>query len=472
MDQRPDGPMSVVIIGGGFAGAALAVHLLDGAVAPLEITIVETRPEPGRGVAYSTRERVHLVNGPASYFSLYPEAPEHFTDWLGAGQVDDLWSPPAGDLASCFAPRWVYGSYVTAELARAVRDAAGRASFRHIRAEATDIRRASGLDVATTAGRVRADAVVLATGVFPVADPVEQVVAGHSRYVANPWDPAALDRIADAGDVLLVGASLSMVDVVASLEARGLRGRYRVISRRGHLIEPHRSPEPAPDFLAGEALPTTARGLLRRVAAERRALAASGGDWQTLPPALRPWILPLWQGASDAERLRFNRHLRSLWDVSAHPAAPEPFAAVDRARADGRLVAGAGRLLSLAARDEGLVASIRWRRDGAVERLRFDAVVNCRGHQQHDWRRIEAPLARNLIAAGLVRPHPTGFGIDATPDGAVLDRDGGVGSGIWAIGHPLRGVAWESSSIPEQVAQAVLLARRLVPSAAGALAAE
>jgi len=129
LDQRPDGPMSVVIIGGGFAGAALAVHLLDGAVAPLEITIVETRPEPGRGVAYSTRERVHLVNGPASYFSLYPEAPEHFTDWLGAGQVDDLWSPPAGDLASCFAPRWVYGSYVTAELARAVREQKGNDAF-------------------------------------------------------------------------------------------------------------------------------------------------------------------------------------------------------------------------------------------------------------------------------------------------------------------------------------------------------
>ena len=29
----------------------------------------------------------------------------------------------------------------------------------------------------------------------------------------------------------------------------------------------------------------------------------------------------------------------------------------------------------------------------------FDGVVNCRGHQLHDWQRIDDPLVRNLIGS-------------------------------------------------------------------------
>jgi uncharacterized NAD(P)/FAD-binding protein YdhS len=32
----------------------------------------------GSGLAYSTREGAHLMNGPAKLFSLHPERPEHF----------------------------------------------------------------------------------------------------------------------------------------------------------------------------------------------------------------------------------------------------------------------------------------------------------------------------------------------------------------------------------------------------------
>ena len=84
---------------------------------------------------------------------------------------------------------------------------------------------------------LEADEAVLALGVFqPGLRPDEAAVAGHPRFPENPWNPGALDRLVESSDILIIGASLSMVDAIASMEARGFRGRYRVISRRGQFV--------------------------------------------------------------------------------------------------------------------------------------------------------------------------------------------------------------------------------------------
>lgn len=461
IQQSFSGP-SVVIVGGGFAGASLAIHLLDGATAPFRLTIIEQRAALGRGLAYSTTDPVHLVNGPASIFSLYEDDPSHFTRWTVARAGETGWAPPTADPGEGFAPRSVYGAYVQTELARAVDAARGRVAFRHLRADALDVRiGGAGAEVVTSAGAVTADVVVLATGVFPLAGAA--ALAEHSALVRDPWDAAGLDRLVGGrGTILLIGASLSMVDAVASLEARGYRGRYLAVSRRGHLIEARRTPEPVRDFLAEGPLPRSARALLARVIRERRAILAAGGDWQALPPAIRPHLAALWAGASDVERRRFARHLRALWDVTLHRAAPDSFAALNAARSGGRFRALAGRIGRVKAERNAVAVEIRWRGTELTDRPVFDGVIDCRGHQEHDWRRIDAPLVRNLLASGAVRPHATGFGIDATGDGRVIGADGAARPELRALGHPLRGVAWESSSIPEQREQATALGARLL----------
>src|SRR5258708_7567313 len=63
-----------------------------------------------------------------------------------------------------------------------------------------------------------------------------------------------------------------------------------------------------------------------------------------------------------------------------------------------------------------------------------------------DWRRMHGPLVRNLLSKGLVQVHPVGFGIRADPGtGAVTDSTGQPSRLLFAVGHPLRGAAWESS---------------------------
>lgn len=457
-------PRSIVIIGGGFAGSVTALKLLDHATEPLAITIVERRSELGRGIAYSTTDPVHLVNGPARIFSLYPDDPEHLVRWLQDHGTENGWVPPE-DVADSSPPRWLFGTYVQAELQRAINGAGKHSTLRHVRASATAIRTApDGVTISISTGAlIFADEAILALGAFQGEAPdAEAAIADHPGFVRNPWDPQALDRLLKAENLLLIGSSLSMVDVVASMEARKYRGRYHVVSRRGQVVDGRRDAEPWHDFLSEQPLPVTAKSLLSLVKSQRRLIDRAGEDWQALPVAVRPYILALWQGANDSERLRFNRHLRPFWDVTAHRSAPPAHHNVVNARNDGRLTSDAGRIQTLEPEGRGVAALIRWRSTGRIERLYFDGVINCRGHQQHDWRKIPDQFVQELLASGEVKPHGTGLGIDATPDGAVINANGQVHGNLHAIGHPLRGVAWESSSITEQLVQAIALAERLL----------
>ncbi|RWR04584.1 FAD/NAD(P)-binding protein [Paenirhodobacter populi] len=456
-------PPALLIIGGGYAGAALAIRLLERRREPLRIVIAEPRAEIGRGEAYSTPDPVHLVNGSADRFSLHPDDPDHLARWVAGRGAEPGWTPPEGDPRETFIPRRVFGRYVVGELARAIAQAAPGVTLTHLRGTVTDLARGpEGLTATLADGRtITAGRAVLATGVFPLRPDPALAGPRAAGRVSTPWDAVALDTLTPARDLLIVGASLSMVDTVASLTARGFRGRFHVISRRGHLIEPRRLPPERPPFLDADALPTTTRALLTAIIAERRAVRAEGGDWQAIPAGIRPHIAALWRSASREERLRFTRHLRALWDVSIHRAAPPSFTAVEAARREGRFSARAARLIGADLAGDRVAVRIRPRGRRETEEIVVDGVIDARGHQEHDWRRIEAPLVRALLARGLVRPHDTGFGIDATPEGAVIARDGNIATDLDALGHPLRGVSWESSSLPEQTAQSLALAERL-----------
>ncbi|VUS35803.1 hypothetical protein SB6419_02492 [Klebsiella spallanzanii] len=63
----------VVIIGGGFSGAAVAIHLLRLVPAGGRVTLLEPRETPGAGVAYSTTEPSHRINVPAARMQLAGE---------------------------------------------------------------------------------------------------------------------------------------------------------------------------------------------------------------------------------------------------------------------------------------------------------------------------------------------------------------------------------------------------------------
>ncbi|HGI7017910.1 TPA: FAD-dependent oxidoreductase, partial [Klebsiella pneumoniae] len=71
----------IVIIGGGFSGAAVAIELLRLAPNEVRVTLLEPRQSPGAGVAYSTAEPTHRINVPAARMQLAGDEEGAFDHW-------------------------------------------------------------------------------------------------------------------------------------------------------------------------------------------------------------------------------------------------------------------------------------------------------------------------------------------------------------------------------------------------------
>jgi uncharacterized NAD(P)/FAD-binding protein YdhS len=462
------GVPTICIIGGGFSGTATAIKLLNGATEPLMIKIIEKRAELGRGLAYSTREPQHVMNGPAKVFSLYPERPDHFVRFLARYGREWGWHDPAApDFANAHASRWLFGDYVRGELARAVANAAPGVSLQHIIAEAADVQMGDGGAVITLADgtALHADQVVMALGLF-LGQPnisIDPALKASGLYVDDPWDIERLRALKRRGRVLLIGSGLTMLDAVVSLERHGHRGSYLAISRHGFGLHPRRDVMPLSDFLGEQKLPTNVLSLLRLARAELANMPNTRPDWQALVMAIRPYMGVLWQRAPLTERQRFLRHLRRIWEISLHRAAPQVAQVLERGRIEGWFVHRAGRLQALRSAGDGRVAvDVTWRKATGATTEIVDAAVNCTG-AQYAWPLIKGrKLVTNLMARGLVRPGPLGFGIDADINAGVIGQDGRRSQRLTAIGAPLRGVTWESNSVSELLQQSIVLAEQLL----------
>src|SRR3954453_7554987 len=228
--------LRVAIVGAGFSGTMVAVHLLRQSEA-VEIDIIDPRV-PGRGLAYSTTWDAHLLNVPAVRMSAFGSEPMHFLEWLHAHGM------PAAD-PGIFAPRKLYGTYIQDLLEETVRSAAPQTRFRHHFTRAVRLS-FDGLSVAVfldNGERLSVDRAVLALG----NPPSRSLATALPGYFHSPWQSAALAELAPDRAVLLVGAGLTAVDAFMALLSQGHGGKIYVLSRRGKLPRPHAPYRPLPE---------------------------------------------------------------------------------------------------------------------------------------------------------------------------------------------------------------------------------
>lgn len=454
------GPV-IAIIGGGASGTLAAAHLLHAAVArqvPLRIALIDRLGRHGLGQAYATTNPHHLLNAPAGRMSALAGDPDHLVRWAaGAG-----WPAPG------FLPRPVYGRYLRDLLANARHRAEPASTLAELTADVVAIRPGSGgRPVRLILGDgscLAADAAILATGNRTPVLPVP--VPASPWLVADPWAPGALDAVTDGRPVVVLGTGLTTLDVALTVTAGRPPATVTAVSRHGLLPRVHRGmPAPGGDSiwlpaLAGPPDPVRLADLIWQV---RAAMTSRPQQWQDVIDALRPHLPSLWQRLSPADQRTFLRHVARYWEVHRHRMPPATAQRVTALRVAGRLRILPGRITGVTEQAGGLQVSVA--SGGTVQELAAGWLINATGPGP-DITASTDPLLRDLLGRGLARPDRHRLGIDAGPDGAVLDSAGTPSATLFTLGPPLRGLRYETTAIPEIRDQAAALAGQLATALA------
>jgi uncharacterized NAD(P)/FAD-binding protein YdhS len=461
----------IAVIGGGFAGAAFAIHLIRAnGERPLAIDVYEPRPLLGAGLAYSSEDPAHRINVAAARMAVFSEDPTHFDRWFR--ETDEAAADPEAVLQDgrAYPRRAAFGRYMD-QLLRTAARAFPNVRFRHLRSKVTDVaQHDDAYRLTTEAGdQTVADLVVLSPGHPPPPQPrwASVEAAAAPRFVADPWRPAALAKIRPSDEVLIIGTGLTMADVVASLRHRGHVGPITAVSRRG-LTPRSRTTLPVEAFGTFNQPPTqSAATLLHRIRQAVRDAAKEGRPWECVIDALRQQATAVWQGLSPSGRRRFLRHLRVWWDVHRYQIAPQLDRVLEENQRSGRLKIVKADIRAIETYQGSFHISLRLRgrqQHPEVERF-FDAVVNCTG-PDHGTVVQSNPVLRAMAARHLLRADPQGLGIEVDQFARVIAADGTPSRNLFVAGPLARGYFGELMGLPQVSLQperlAVTIAELLV----------
>jgi uncharacterized NAD(P)/FAD-binding protein YdhS len=430
------------VVGGGFSGCAIAAQLARRTGSDFALALFEPR-ELGRGAAYATPHREHLLNTRAAAMSVFPDEPAHFVRWLGdRGAPDD------------FVSRRLYGDYLSEIATRTFE----RPQFSVVPDRVASVSRRNGAFVLQTASGARfcAGIVVLATGnPLPEDGFLPRALLDHPGYVGDPW---RFDYCRVGGHVMLIGSGLTALDAMVALESSGHRGAVHVVSRHARFPEVH-APGPLTYDVVPAIDPADAVTAFRSFRGHLGEAAQRGFDWRCVVDALRPETEALWRRLPAAERGRFERHLRGRWERHRHRAPTAVDAARARYVSAGRLFTYAGRLQNV----EGSSVTVALKSGGTAS-LRPDWIVNCTGAGRAR-RALRDPMLAALSAEGTIVREPLGLGIRVDAKLSVIDASGAAVPGLYAIGPLVRGTRFEATAVPELRVMAEAIATAIASSA-------
>jgi uncharacterized NAD(P)/FAD-binding protein YdhS len=466
---------AIAVIGGGFSGAAFAIHMGRAAPRPVEIFLIEPRARLGTGIAHSTGHPDHRLNAADSIHLLYLDEPDHFSNWLRTSGA--LERDPAAIAANgrIYPRRADFGTYVGRELDRHRDSNSSGSTIRHVSQHAV---RASispgGVSISLDNGdTLRAAACVLAVGQGrPQLPDSLRAVARHPDCVADPWNLDALQSVRPDGDVLMLGTGLTAADVIAMLARQGHRGRIDAVSRRGMRPASH-SPFPPtlprlqglmqeiPEFVARHGRPETVAKIVRALRADIAGLDPVRASWHAPFDDVRDASHVLWPNLSTAEQVRFLRHLKLWYDVHRFRIPPQIEEIVGRMVDSRQLTFRRARVLSVRQASQGFAVEFEDHGATSPREAIYSTLINCTGF---DSRLASAtdPLLRGLAADGLVRASACGLGVDVDADSRAIDIRGMPVPHLCVIGPLTGGSLGEASSVPVITRQILQMIPRLV----------
>jgi uncharacterized NAD(P)/FAD-binding protein YdhS len=445
----------IAITGAGLSGRLLALNLLryspdDNEVA---ITLIDKGNEKYMGPAYSADEDFLLLNVPADRMGAYSEDPEHFLKWARKrGLTADKWD---------FLPRSLYREYILDQFNKTLSNKKRSVNFKHICNEVFDIE-FTDRNVKVYLDQNEnfiADKVVLALGNFLPGNPEikNKLALNNKRYIQNPWNPGVFNSLSDNDTVFFIGTGQTMVDLAIILHKRNHKGKITAISRHGYLPMVHKNFEVYDSFYEEIKKFKNVADIFSIIRKHIDNAEKKGIDIRAVIDSLRPVTQNIWLKLPAEEKNKFLRHLFRYWEIIRSRIPPESERIIKELFSSGQLNIIAGKITDFNEKPGSLEVTYipRGEKNKVLEEAKV--IINCCGPES-DYKKIVHPLVMNMMKKGLIRPGPANLGIDALPNGSVINRNGDVSDKLFTLGSTMRGVLWEVLAVPEIRVQAEKLA--------------
>lgn len=429
--------MHIGIVGGGYSGALLAIHIAK--LSPsTQISIIDPNGF-GKGIAYSTPYDYHLLNVPAGNMSAFEDSQQDFVTWLETNNISNP-SAIGEPLEEQFISRRVYGNYLMHLIENAVKDSQ---NIKLISDEATKLIEDSlQCHIELRSGQsLTCDKAVLAFGnsvpdsVFPFANDISE-----GSIINNPWDWQKIKDIPKRAQVLIIGTGLTMVDVVLSLSNSNYQGQITALSRHGFIPQAHNLKEEPSIW---DKTPETVREFLE-IFRQRQ----SDQSWRGLVDGLRGKTQSIWYNLPIKEQQRFLRHLRVYWDVHRHRIYQPIHSHLTQMMHDKSLKIHSGRVTSIVKETQHLNIQYRPRHKRYLKTIEADIIVNCIGPNS-DYTKLKHPLLESLKTQGWLNACPLRLGIKVNKQGALLNQQEQASKKLYSLGPPTKGIFWEIIAIPD-----------------------
>ncbi len=417
-------------------------------MAPIRMTILDRAGKFGKGIAYSTADRAHLLNVPAGNMFALRGQQDHFVNWL---KEHEHFQPEKS-----FYPRSLYGEYISSLLAQALERARSKnIEIQLVSEEATQIQKLGGdkFSVHTGTGKKwESDVVIFALGNFP-PDSFTQLFP-HLReaphYITKFWTHPIFPFIPKQSTVGIIGSGLSMIDAVLSLESRNHTGKICAFSRNGFLPRIHQPKNPNYKFYISDIDKASPLNLLKAIRTELKKIDSADTRWTDVVDALRPITNDIWARWTVAQKKQFLRRLRPYWDTHRHRMAPEVGKKIDVLQKSHQLEVIAARIRSIESNNKSI--SLQFQRKGTdkFESLSVDYLIDCSGPES-DFRKLNEPLILSML-------ENTNFQIDETGMGLTSTDTQAKSNNAFVIGPLNKGQLFETTAVPELRNQAESLA--------------
>lgn len=451
----PEPKGRVAIIGGGYTGAIIAYLLAQRSHDSLaSITVFEPRETLGAGLAYGHGDLDLRLNVAAHRMRAVPGDPAAFSNWLEL-KSRLLTDTRAITRGGTFSRRRDFGAFMHDLLKPLVE--AGR--IFHVRQKVTQAERNGRCWTITREDghQEEADTLIVATGhASPkIPDQIPASLVRSRRCIPADRLETVVPEIDAAETIFVLGTGLTALDVVATLRSRGHRGSIQLMSRNGLLPRPQASGDFAP-YGEFDTSDVTALGLLRQVRALTAETDKSGLPWQSVMDTVRHKGQAIWKQFPEAEKKRFLRHLRRLYEVHRFRMPPQVQALLE-ARAPSPIEVSRGRLQGV--RDAAGRLEITVLKPGGegATTIQADRMVIATGPDAANALDYQV-LLRTLRESGHLVPDPLGLGIACDDHCRAISSAGLPQTSLLVAGPLTRGTFGEITGVPEIAAQASSIA--------------